>query len=49
MKSHLTRKDPDAGQDLRQEEIGMTEDQLFGWNYCLSGYEFEQAPGDGEG
>ena len=49
IKSHLTRKDPDAGQDLRQEEMGMTEDQLFGWNYCLSGHEFEQAPGDGEG
>ena len=49
VKNRLTRKDPDAGQDLRQEEMGMTEDQLFGWDYRLSGHEFEQAPGDDEG
>ena len=49
MKSYLTRKKSWYWQDLRQEEMGMTEDQLFGWNYCLSGHEFEQAPGDGEG
>ena len=48
VKNRLTRKDPDAGQDLRQEEMGMTEDQLFGWDYRLSGHEFEQAPGDVE-
>ena len=48
VKNWLTRKDPDAGQDLRQEEMGMTEDKLFGWNYLLSG-QFEQVPGDGEG
>ena len=29
--------------------MGMTEDQLFGWDYRLSGHEFEQAPGDDEG
>ena len=29
--------------------MGMTEDQLFGWDYRLSGHEFEQTPGDSEG
>ena len=27
----------------------MTEDELVGWHHRLSGHEFEQAPGDGEG
>ena len=26
----------------------MTEDEMFGWNHELNGYEFEQGPGDGE-
>ena len=26
----------------------MTEDEMVGWHH-LSGYEFEQTPGDGEG
>ena len=26
----------------------MTEDKTVGWNHQLNGYEFEQAPGDGE-
>ena len=51
--SHLTRqvsgKDPDAGKDWRQEEKGITEDEMVGWHHWLSGHEFEQAPGDGEG
>ena len=42
-------KDPDAGKDWRQEEKGMTEDEMVGWHHCLKGHEFEQAPGDGEG
>ena len=29
----LTRKDPDAGKDRRQEEKGMTEDETVGWHY----------------
>ena len=45
----LIRKDPDAGQDWRQEEKGMTEDEMLGWHHWLNGYEFEQALGDGEG
>ena len=45
----LTGKDPDTGKDWRQEEKGMTEDEVVGWHHWLNGYEFEQAPGDGEG
>ena len=48
-KSWLTGKDPDAGQDWRQEEKGMTEDELVGWHHRLNGHEFEQAPGVGDG
>ena len=48
-KNWLVRKDPDAGKDWRQEKKGMTEDEMVGWHYWLNGYEFEQAPEDGEG
>ena len=48
-KSWLIGKDPDAGEDWRQEEKGMTEDKMDGWDHWLNGHEFEQAPGDGEG
>ena len=27
----------------------MTEDEMVGWHHQLSGHEFEQAPGDGDG
>ena len=47
--SWLTGKDPDAGKDWRQEEKGITEDEMVGWHHWLNGQEFEQAPGDGEG
>ena len=40
--SQLIRKDPDAGQNWRQEEKGMTEDEMFGWHHWLNGHEFEQ-------
>ena len=51
MKSQLIGKDPDAEKDWRQEEKGMTEDEMVGWHHQLSGHEFEQAPGvcDGQG
>ena len=49
VKSWLIRKDHDAGKDWRQEEKGMTEDEMVGWHHWLNGHEFEQAPGDGEG
>ena len=49
-KSWLIGKDPDAGKDWRQEEKGMTEDEMVGWHLWLR-HEFEQAPrvGDGQG
>ena len=40
-KSWLIRKDPDAGKDWRQEEEGMTEDEMIGWHHQLNGHEFE--------
>ena len=49
VKNWLTRKDPDAGKDWRREEKGMTEDEMVGWHHWLNGYEFEQAPGVGDG
>ena len=45
----LIRRDPNAGKDWRQEEKGMTEDEMVGWHHWLNRLEFEQAPGDGEG
>ena len=48
-KSWLTGKDPDAGKDWRQEEKGMTENEILGWHRWLNGHEFEQTLGDSEG
>ena len=48
-KSWLTGKDPDAEKDRRQEEKGTTEGEMVGWHHRLSGYEFEQPPGVGNG
>ena len=48
-KCWLVGKDPDAGKDWRQEEKGMTEDEMVGWHHRLNGYEFERAPGDSKG
>ena len=41
--------DPDGGKDCRQEEKGMTENQMVGWHHRLNGHEFNQTLGDGEG
>ena len=41
--------DPDSGKDGRQEEKGMTEDDMVGWHHRLDGHKFEQAPGVGDG
>ena len=49
VRNWLTGKHPDAGQDWRQEEKGMTEDEMFGWHHRLNGHKFEQAPGVGDG
>ena len=48
-KNWLIWKDPDAGKDWRQEEMGMTEEEMVGWHHQLNGHEFEQAPGVGDG
>ena len=32
---------PDAGEDWRLEEKGMTEDEMVGWNHWLDRHEFE--------
>ena len=40
-KSWLIGKDPDAGKDWRQEEKGMTEDEMVGWHHRLDRHEFE--------
>ena len=49
VKSQLIGKDPHAGKDWRQEEKGMTEDEMVGWHHRLNGHEFEQALGVGDG
>ena len=49
VKSLLTGKDPDAGKDWRQEEKGMTEDEVVRWHHWLGGHEFEQVLGIGDG
>ena len=48
-KNRLIRKDPDCGKDWRQEEKGMTEDEMVGWHHQGNGHEFEQAPRVDEG
>ena len=48
-KNWLIGKDPDAGKYWRQEEKGMTEDEMIGWHHRLNGLEFEYTPGVGDG
>ena len=38
-----------AGRDWGQEEKGTTDDEMAGWHHQLSGHEFEQALGVGDG
>ena len=47
--SWLTGKDPDAGKDWRQEEKGITEDEMVGLLHWLDEHEFEQAAGVSDG
>ena len=42
-KRWLTGKDPDPGKDQRQEEKGITEDEMIRWHHWLNKHEF----GDG--
>ena len=49
---HLIRviwNDPDAGKDWRQEEKGMTEDEMVGWHHWHNGHGFGWTPGLGDG
>ena len=39
-KNWLIGKDPAAWKDWRQEEKGMTEDEMFGWHHQLCEREF---------
>ena len=48
VKSQLTGKDPDAGNNWRREEKGTTEDEMAGWHHQLNGLEFEWTPGDSD-
>ena len=48
MMSSLIGKDPDAGKDWKQEEKGMTEDEVVGWHHRLNIHEFQQAPGNAD-
>ena len=48
-KNRLIGKGSDAGKDWRQEEKGMTEDEMVGRQHQLDRRQFEQAPGVGDG
>ena len=41
VKNWLTGIDPDVGKDWRQEEKGMTEDEMVGWHHWPDALEFE--------
>ena len=49
MQRRVIGKDPNAGKDWRQQEKGMTEDEMVGWHHRLNGHQFKQAPGVGDG
>ena len=49
VKNCLIGKAPDAGKVWRQEEKGMTDDEMVGWHPRLDGHEFEQALGVDDG
>ena len=41
-KNGLIGKDPDAGKDWKQEEKGMTEDEMVGWHHQLNGWVWDR-------
>ena len=49
VKNQPIGKDLDAGKDWRQDEKGMTEDEMVGWHHRLNGHESEWTPGVGDG
>ena len=48
VKNWLIGKDPDAEKDCRQEDKGLTEDEMITWHHWLDGHEFKYAPGVGD-
>ena len=51
VKNWFVGKDSDAWKYWRQEEKGMTEDEMVGWHHRLNGHGFQQTLGvrDGQG
>ena len=49
VKDWLIWKDSAAGKDWRQEEKGLTEEEMVRWHHWLNGHEFEQVLGVGDG
>ena len=49
VKNWLTVKDPDAEEDWKQKEKGMTDNEMVGWHHWFDGHEFEHALGVGDG
>ena len=49
LKSWVIGKDPDAGKNWRQEQKGMTEDEMVGCYHWLNGHGFEWTLGAGDG
>ena len=49
VKNWFIGKDPDAGEDWKEEEKEMTEDEMVGWHHRHYRHESEQAPGVGDG
>ena len=47
-KNWLIGKDPDTGNDWRQEAKGTTEDEVVEWHHRLYGHELEEASGVGD-
>ena len=45
VKNWLIWKAPNSGKDWRQEEKGMTEDEMIGWHYQFDGHEFAAVHG----
>ena len=41
VKNWLLGKDPDTGKDWKQEEKGMTENEMVGWHHQFNGHESE--------
>ena len=48
-RTNLWKQDPDPWKDGRQEQKGVTEDEMVVWHCQLNGHELEQTQGDSEG